>query len=67
MTKRDLFAELMRGVHDMSAQRQGKLNKLCSNLVKNKPALETCSQDRVEDQGAGCLFGQAGGGNPRHG
>ncbi|HCS44826.1 MAG TPA: transcriptional regulator, partial [Pseudomonas sp.] len=39
MTKRKLFAALMQGVDDMTAQRQGKI-KLRSNDVESKPVLE---------------------------
>jgi hypothetical protein len=65
MTKRKLFAALMQGVDDMTAQRQGKI-KLRSNDVESKPVLEAISQYRVEGQDSGCFLGLAGEENSCH-
>ncbi len=47
MAKRDLFAELMQGVHDMAEQRQGKVT-LREFSVENKPVPEITAQEIVD-------------------
>ncbi|KOY03767.1 helix-turn-helix domain-containing protein [Pseudomonas nunensis] len=46
MKKRDLFAELMQGVDEMAAQREGKIT-LRNTTVEDKPAPEVGAQEIV--------------------
>ena len=46
MKKRDLFAEMMQGVSEMAAQREGKIT-LRQNTVEDKPAPEVSAQEIV--------------------
>jgi len=46
MKKRDLFAELMQGVDEMAAQREGKIT-LRNTTIENMPAPEIDAQEIV--------------------
>jgi len=46
MKKRDLFAELMQGVGEMAAQREGKIT-LRQSTVEDKPVPEVSAQEIV--------------------
>lgn len=50
MKKRDLFAEMMQGVTEMAAQREGKIT-LRQNTVEDKPAPEVSAQEIVALRG----------------
>ena len=50
MKKRDLFAEMMQGVSEMAAQREGKIT-LRQNTVEDKPAPEVSAQEIVALRG----------------
>ena len=52
MTKRDLFAALMQGIDEMTAQRQGTI-KLRSSSVEEHVEFESGSQYRAEGQDLG--------------
>lgn len=50
MKKRDLFAEMMQGVSEMAAQREGKIT-LRQNTVEDKPAPKVSAQEIVALRG----------------
>ncbi|MGF6152273.1 hypothetical protein [Pseudomonas fluorescens] len=66
MKKRDLFVELMRGVGEMVAQREGEI-ALRSHSVQDKPAPELGAKENVETQCSVRLVDQAGGEISRNG
>lgn len=60
MKKRDLFAELMQGVDEMVAQREGEI-ALRSHSEQDKLAPERGAKENVETQCSGYLVDQASG------
>lgn len=66
MKRRDLFVELMHGVDDMAAQREGEI-ALRSHSEQDKLAPERGAKENVETQCSGHLVDQAGGKTPQHG